>query len=486
MQDKTYFGELLKDIINFIGIKSSYLAKSLGYDVSYISKWCNGSKIPSSKNVEEVVNDLSEIFYMEILKKDCSSKFIERFIKQSKSSNLKEDIRVILIKAYNRSKKYGKEKLNINSNFIIGHTEIIDFISEKLKEIINTATEDLEILFTSDLLKIGANIYIENLEEYYNSEININVKVGCNSLKFKNNSSTYINSLNILLSKIGGWNISIYDNSEFSNLNLLIVKDKFLMMFSVDKKDEISCASFTSDLKVINTIYKQTICNFTNSNLLIKSIDRSEIINKSYIADFYNNSEFRFIYNSGFDFLLPQDILNKYIKDNKKYFKEYSVLLDMNSYIFKNAHLKVLIAKSKFINYIHTGRLMLKNISLVLSVDDIKLHLENIIEYIDNNSNIELFLLDDDSYNYDVDLSNLNFYSNLEKTFCLRIIDSSKENKLQVYKILDSDIIASLNNYYNNISIKKYCNKYSKDELLEMINYHFDLKKITEKLTKVD
>ena len=75
MQVDTYFGDLLKEILKFIGMKSSYLARCLGYDVSYISKWCSGSKIPSSKNVEEIINDLSDIFYNELIKKNCLEKF---------------------------------------------------------------------------------------------------------------------------------------------------------------------------------------------------------------------------------------------------------------------------------------------------------------------------------------------------------------------------------------------------------------------------
>ena len=34
------YGELLKTLIKFTDIKMSTVADNLGYDVSYISKWC--------------------------------------------------------------------------------------------------------------------------------------------------------------------------------------------------------------------------------------------------------------------------------------------------------------------------------------------------------------------------------------------------------------------------------------------------------------
>ena len=42
------YGTLLKTLINFSGSKLSTVAEEVGYDVSYISKWCNKAKLPAS------------------------------------------------------------------------------------------------------------------------------------------------------------------------------------------------------------------------------------------------------------------------------------------------------------------------------------------------------------------------------------------------------------------------------------------------------
>ena len=47
---KNRFGHLLENLLYIAEIKNSSLAKALQYDVSYISKWINGRKLPAERN----------------------------------------------------------------------------------------------------------------------------------------------------------------------------------------------------------------------------------------------------------------------------------------------------------------------------------------------------------------------------------------------------------------------------------------------------
>lgn len=481
MQVDTYFGDLLKEILNFIGMKSSYLAKCLGYDVSYISKWCSGSKIPSSKNVEEIINDLSDIFYNEIIKKNCLEKFNERFLGKHSLLDIKDGISYILTEAYNKSKVKNEQGINIeDNNIIIGHVEIVDFIVNKLKEIVSNATEDLEILCTLDMLKILSNVYVEKFE-FYNNGIKIDVKVGCSSLGFINDNSTYMKSLNMLLSKVGNCNFSFYDNSNFSNLNVLVIKDKLLMIFSLAKEDEICFASYTGRKEIINIIYRQVIGNFTKKNSIIEPIYIKGIQDDDYIINFYNSTKFHFYYSSGIDFLLPKDIIKKHIQCKKEYIKEYGILFDMDLVKFKESSLKIFVVKSKILHYIYTGQLKSKGILLKLNLDEVEVHLRNILNYISNNDKIKIFLIDDNYNNDDIDLINLNFYYNSDKAFFTKNTYNSNDSVF-IYKLVDAYIIKSLDNYYKEIIKKNYCYNCSKKEFEHMINYHINIRRLTENI----
>ncbi len=56
------YGTLLKTLINFSGSKLSTVAEEVGYDVSYISKWCNKAKLPAAKMAPNINRTLANHF----------------------------------------------------------------------------------------------------------------------------------------------------------------------------------------------------------------------------------------------------------------------------------------------------------------------------------------------------------------------------------------------------------------------------------------
>ena len=56
---KNRFGHLLENLLYIAEIKNSSLAKALQYDVSYISKWINGRKLPAERNRKKILSCIS-------------------------------------------------------------------------------------------------------------------------------------------------------------------------------------------------------------------------------------------------------------------------------------------------------------------------------------------------------------------------------------------------------------------------------------------
>ena len=52
------FGSMLKSILTVNDIKMYNLANALGYDKSYISKWVNGAKLPPSKDIDKLTENI--------------------------------------------------------------------------------------------------------------------------------------------------------------------------------------------------------------------------------------------------------------------------------------------------------------------------------------------------------------------------------------------------------------------------------------------
>lgn len=58
-RDKNRFSNLLKHLMTVAKLKNYTLAKQLQYDESYISKWIGGSLLPTEKNSEKIMRDIS-------------------------------------------------------------------------------------------------------------------------------------------------------------------------------------------------------------------------------------------------------------------------------------------------------------------------------------------------------------------------------------------------------------------------------------------
>ena len=69
------YGPLLKKLISFSGLKMSAVANLLSYDLSYISKWCNQSKLPAARTAAETNRALALLFAQEIKARDDAERF---------------------------------------------------------------------------------------------------------------------------------------------------------------------------------------------------------------------------------------------------------------------------------------------------------------------------------------------------------------------------------------------------------------------------
>ena len=97
------YGPLLKKLISFSGLKMSTVANLLSYDLSYISKWCNQSKLPAARTAGEVNRALALLFAQEIKARDDVERFCRYF--SVSGAKLEDGIYQLLSDAYKNSEK---------------------------------------------------------------------------------------------------------------------------------------------------------------------------------------------------------------------------------------------------------------------------------------------------------------------------------------------------------------------------------------------
>jgi len=64
------YATALKNLISLTQTKNLVLANITGYDISYISKWCNGIKLPTTKHVQQINEKMAHHFADTIIKEN--------------------------------------------------------------------------------------------------------------------------------------------------------------------------------------------------------------------------------------------------------------------------------------------------------------------------------------------------------------------------------------------------------------------------------
>ena len=271
------YGELLKTLIKFTDIKMSTVADNLGYDVSYISKWCNKSKLPAGRVSNEVNRNLAKLFSDEIINQNELSSFCSVVISEDKLENyLYNALKDAFKKSEGESEAPGR-KTTYNTRTLVYQRELSDFFDKELFNILYSSAEPVEMLCTFNIFD-----YINTSELSDNPIVNspIHVKLG---IATENVSKKDFFSLYNLINKYFNDKVKICDLGTGSGVIGITLK-------KLNNSFDVTCIDISKKaLKVAkkNSIYLNTDVNFINSDMLKRVNDNFDVIisNPPYIKN---------------------------------------------------------------------------------------------------------------------------------------------------------------------------------------------------------
>ena len=108
--DMQNYGSVLKRLIKFTNVKLSVVADAAGYDVSYISKWCNQSKLPAARVASPINKNLAKIFADEIVIQGELENFCSEFDVAVTEDQLQIYLYTLLKDAFKSTQAYYDKK----------------------------------------------------------------------------------------------------------------------------------------------------------------------------------------------------------------------------------------------------------------------------------------------------------------------------------------------------------------------------------------
>ena len=401
------FGETLKLLLDASNIKQSQLAAHLGYDVSYISRWLNDSKLPSAKNNSAIFTQIAEYISKNVNENEknaiCS---MTECASGATDEELAAEIRCILEKAYEfrpsqppaRSVKPSFFEYNGNISWITVSRSMInkamaDLVAEKTRDSTEKAVKVFAVSAGEDFsysecrdfwtpiiedMADGAVVHIDMLAPFTETQY------ACGIIR---------DMLVFLFSLDNGIEADFYmrPNDYDENYSVWICKDTLCVEGSYDRFLRKYKTFFTKDKQVVSEYYGAAIELLRTRILLTERGSFEELYNKKYFQNFMLTGKFTALFNA-----MPAIFLSQELKD--ALYTEYefpNTYSEMSEFFERTLQSwSIVVYRSAVIEFFFDGKIYFNGRTVCLEKSQRSTLLESTLDALDSG-NGTLTILDD-------------------------------------------------------------------------------------------
>ena len=162
MKDKNRFSKLLKYLMDTAKIKNYTLAQEVQYDESYVSKWVTGSLMPSEKNSEKVLKDISACVVKSLNEEGLETLYSDYQVNQEKEleeaifDNLKAEFE------YVTSLKESTGSDVVQKNVFYPELTLAQFL-KKMHHPVLRQVKSLKVIMATDILAVDRHYQLSML-----------------------------------------------------------------------------------------------------------------------------------------------------------------------------------------------------------------------------------------------------------------------------------------------------------------------------------
>lgn len=409
------FGKNIEKLIQFSGQKNYSLAKELGYDVSYISKWISGTMLPASKNIKNicektakfVVDNATEIHKCEILayyKLDINKYSSDESIIQYIQDMLNESYLFSSQKKANKNYiKVGKENAEqCNSLLYIKPRLLKKHLDEDIMDLTKKEIKN-DVILLADLFSLGKDdkLHIAGIRSGSTIKTEMkNVRIRF-LISFDENAEDIIFNTILLMNMI-----KIYSNINFTfysckhaqySLTSVIKENSFTYTVYTDTK-QCLFTNVSQDPKVVQDIYEslEEMIETRSRITFLEKNPREIILEKNYI-EYMIGRDLRWLIGNMSELFMPSDL---FLEIGKIVFGESKEIVDelknidaiLQNAIYKS-NIQILMYENAIRQYISNGILSFFNTTITLSLEQRQRHIEYMEKILKENEDIDIKLI---------------------------------------------------------------------------------------------
>lgn len=475
-----HYRQVFKILTDMTNTKLSTLAYALDYDISYISKWNSGKKIPSSKNIYTINRKLAPLFARALIEEDKTKDFLLNFdiknleiLKKDQEKGLEFLIYKLLNESYAYTNSDAIEERPQGTNFIFKTSSVESDLKEILEKLI-LENIDLDIWATFDITSPYADILIQTIKKV-SRDVEVNLHLLC-----KKDDIEKIDLLKIITDN-SSINLEFYERS-YTHCDFILIKGE--MYIIIAEREDYSTLTSGRELDTLFEISSFMDHFFDGLNKIIVTSSAQDMAKTNYRKYFYSDNEFLFLSNYGFEFLLPNKVIDRIEasldQDQEINKKEIASIKLLWEELFVDAKINFLTTRTSLLNYLETGNILYCSTKAKLSPKEIEDHLKNIIEIMKNNENINFYIINDNRNLKSMGLDKFNFFINENNMFFKKIEGDKFSTKTSI--VTNIKIHNKIQEVLKDLMHSPYSKKYRVKELEKLFAKYADVfKKISEK-----
>lgn len=478
------FGYLLEKLLYLSKQKKSALAKALGYDVSYLSKWTSGKNLPISKNIhdvcsitskfivesltEETLADIKQYFEIgkEITSKESLSDYLEELLKESYTFTIQKSIPGNQKNIYWDEEYNGTVHINPKLRKHYLNKDVSLFISKSNK---------LDLIISANLKRLSSNDKIslaDIKEELFNKSNYVESKVRV-LLEFENNYEDIVFNTMMIINMIVMYpemTFDVYNCEVDSNSIISVIKDGILYTANFTKDKRCLMSTMSKEKRIIEEMYYslETILKNQGSLLVEKKLV-TEIVKEKIYTQYFMNQDLRWLIGFMNEIFMPSELfmnITESLFDDPVMVEELRKIDIVLQNITYKSKIKVLLDLKEIKRYISLGKIKFFNTMIELNFVQRKQHIDYIKEIIMKSENIEIKLIDGELLEYFNDYKTPSLY--LSKNIKLIQTDQYKESNYYAV-IKDNKFKESCDEFYKNIWSGKQHIISDKEEILDIL-----------------
>ncbi|MGX4601053.1 hypothetical protein [Faecalimicrobium sp. JNUCC 81] len=410
--NSTTFGQLLEKLLYLSNQKKGTLAKELGYDISYISKWINTKNLPSQKNISEIckttarfiVSSLSEkskqglLDYFEISKEIYNDEVLVQYIERSLKNAYMTTAEVKNINIYKgtRSEDNYNSATHINPSlrkqYLTNDAELFLSKSKKLDMIISA---NLYHINNDDKRSISVmKQALSELEGDY--QVKVRFLMGFDGMNEDSILNTIL-TINMIIAH-PEMDFEIYNCEVESGSILSVIKDNIFhsALFTKDKRCLLT--NMSKEKEVVDDMYYSLEDILKNrGKKMFERLNSLSIIRNQIYVQYIMGSDLRWLMGSINELLMPGELFmeigRQVFGDNTEIIDELQKINLFLQNVTYSSDIKILIYESELRDYISTGKMNFFNIPITLSFEQRERHIEYIERILQESEKINIKLV---------------------------------------------------------------------------------------------